>query len=366
MRVPPPDRVAARSLDLLSAAHGTGAEALAAWERFRGTVDWQSDLEPGEFGMLPALVRNLRRLDVDDPLLPRLKGVVRQSVVRSGQRMAAWTAALEAPRRAGCSLVLVPPSWTWAVDPSTVMFPGEAFHACVREEEADRAAGALLAAGWAVSGVRMPSAWLAGYLRGAGAVLLQRDGERLRLVRGLPGGLRGPPAEVWSRTVVAEVGGPGVVLLGSTDALEMTLRHAAGRGFLASAEAVLGILAARDDIDVGRLAAAFREMPLLPQSRAALEPLEPWLARAGIRFDHGGVAEPRPTPPASIGHLARARRDWHAYRATWGGHGSLGRALAQLPGFLMGRFGLENPLQLPRGLLGWIRRRPHSLDPSIR
>lgn len=354
----PPEATAVgpRQLDLVTAAHGPDPLVPAAWERWRGLVDWRADLEPGEFELLPAVHRTLGRLGVEDPLLPRLKGVVRQSVLRNGRRMAAWVRVLEATGRAGVAPVLVPPSWTWVVDPSTVTFPVDAFHACVREDETDRTIRALLSAGWEVTGSRIPARWLPGYVRGAGAIVLGRGGDRVRLVLGLPGGLSAAPDEVWSRAVAVTVAGRRVRRLGATDGLEMALRHAGGRGFLGAAESVLGILAAGDDVDRSRIESALAAMPLARESRTELLPLAPWLERAGVRVDLGPAEEPGPVPTPALGGLARARRDWLAYRATWGGGGSLAVALAQFPGFLMGRYGITTPLGIPRGVVEWARR----------
>jgi hypothetical protein len=59
---------------LIRAALDTGAEAVAAWEAWVGQVDLER-LDRGSQRMLPLLYRNLLRLKVDHPTMPRLKGI---------------------------------------------------------------------------------------------------------------------------------------------------------------------------------------------------------------------------------------------------------------------------------------------------
>lgn len=63
---------------LLCAALLTGAEAQEAFQIWQSTVDLDR-LPPDQFALLPLLYRNLERLGIDHPWLPRLKGVYRRA-----------------------------------------------------------------------------------------------------------------------------------------------------------------------------------------------------------------------------------------------------------------------------------------------
>jgi len=63
--------------NLLRAALLDGEEALRGWDAWRSTVDIDQ-LDPGSHRLLALLEKNLRDLAVDDPVLPKIRGVYRQ------------------------------------------------------------------------------------------------------------------------------------------------------------------------------------------------------------------------------------------------------------------------------------------------
>ena len=67
---------------LLRACLWSGTAAVAAWQAWRGRVVFD-DLDAGSFRLIPLLYHNLRRLQVDDPLLGRMKGIYRQTWSRN-------------------------------------------------------------------------------------------------------------------------------------------------------------------------------------------------------------------------------------------------------------------------------------------
>jgi hypothetical protein len=68
--------------ELLEVALGTGEEAQAAWQRLRPTLDLDN-LEPGSFALLPLVYQALVENGSDDSLLPRLKGIYKNTWVRN-------------------------------------------------------------------------------------------------------------------------------------------------------------------------------------------------------------------------------------------------------------------------------------------
>lgn len=185
--MPPPDRgapdVGASSgdADLLVAAFGSGAEARAAWRRWQGPFRWESALEAPVYRLLPFLHRNLARLGVEDPVLPRLKGVRRQSWARN---QAAW-AALGSLRRelqhARVRFVLGSPGPLLAVEPTAIL-AGESWWLLVPREQMVAASAAFRRDGRRPIG-GIPRWCAAGYVIAAGSLEWQRDDGRGPAIR---------------------------------------------------------------------------------------------------------------------------------------------------------------------------------------
>lgn len=64
---------------LLQAALLDGHKMLDAWEKWTAIVDFETDIESASFRMLPLLYFNLHSQSIDHHLMPRLKGIYRQS-----------------------------------------------------------------------------------------------------------------------------------------------------------------------------------------------------------------------------------------------------------------------------------------------
>ncbi|MEA3446165.1 MAG: nucleotidyltransferase family protein [Bacteroidota bacterium] len=64
---------------LLQASLLNGDKALDAWQKWKVHIDFEKDIEHGSFRQLPLLYHNLHKLNIDDKLMFRLKGIYRQS-----------------------------------------------------------------------------------------------------------------------------------------------------------------------------------------------------------------------------------------------------------------------------------------------
>ena len=60
---------------LLRAALLKGTDAVEAWKEWKSAVDLEGHLDHGSFRLLPLLYTNLKRLEVKDPLMGKLKGI---------------------------------------------------------------------------------------------------------------------------------------------------------------------------------------------------------------------------------------------------------------------------------------------------
>ena len=90
---------------LLTAALFQGEKSLAAWQEWRkpglDDIDW------GSFRLLPQLYRNLQAQQVDDPFLPKLRGIYRRFWYENQVRFRASEPLLLAFRQAGIEIMLI-------------------------------------------------------------------------------------------------------------------------------------------------------------------------------------------------------------------------------------------------------------------
>nr|NQU92800.1 nucleotidyltransferase family protein [Bacteroidota bacterium] len=64
---------------LLQAALLSGNDMLLALQKWRELVDFETDIRFASFRMLPLLYQNLHQHNIDDPIMPRLKGIYRKA-----------------------------------------------------------------------------------------------------------------------------------------------------------------------------------------------------------------------------------------------------------------------------------------------
>lgn len=81
---------------LLRAALGDGADAARAFGAWDAGIDWQGDMEPGVFRLLPLVHGNLSRIGVAHPRMPRLAGVYRHSWCEAQQHLRRGEAVVRA------------------------------------------------------------------------------------------------------------------------------------------------------------------------------------------------------------------------------------------------------------------------------
>ena len=68
---------------LLQATILSGPKALAAWEEWKAQVNWDDDPDSGSYRLLSHLFNNLNELQVDDPLMMKLRGIARKNWVNN-------------------------------------------------------------------------------------------------------------------------------------------------------------------------------------------------------------------------------------------------------------------------------------------
>jgi hypothetical protein len=124
------------------------ADVRASLDAWKSHVDIEA-IDAGSMRLLPLLYRNLTRLGIDDPLLPRLKGVYRQVWFRNQLILEHGVRALRTLSAAGIpSLVLKGAALVSTAYAEPALRPMEDFDLLVAREQFPRAVHVLLADGW--------------------------------------------------------------------------------------------------------------------------------------------------------------------------------------------------------------------------
>jgi len=345
--------------DLLRAAFAEDDTAVAAWRRWRESVDWEAHLDREAFRLMPRTGRNLRRLGVDDPLWPRLKGIARRAWYENHLRAAWVQPTLHALVAEGIDLLLVPPGSAVLLDATVVLDPEAPLAFAVRSDRVEPAVRCLWRLGWHTT-TRLPRWSLHGYLMaGERLTWRDRDGHALDLLwqwdERIPGGRF--PREVWERACGGHLATVPVRMFDAADAVHDVIRQPlAGHSFARIVDCLLLMDAMPDPPDWPRLFTRAAQTPVAPGWHAQVARLHTLLPKMFPAEVAAGW--PSPTlPPAmpGTGHLrTRLASHWTAYRKALGARDSLAWALRHLPGYLLARWHLvalhQIPLRLGRGI----------------
>ena len=345
----------ARDVDLLQAAFHAHADASAAWQRWRDGVDWDGPIDPVGFSLLPRICRNLEALGVADPLFPRFKGIARQAWV-ANQRIKAsigeWTSALPS-----VEFMALPPTSALFWDGSSIRGHGRWCHLAVRSEQAAFTIRSMLHRGWKMNGLRVPHKLIKGYVLGIGHIPLKHpDCDSLTVTWRLEHWFGAGSDEVWTNCTSGALGGRSIRCMSQTDALVFMLRQPVGGDPLRWVSNVLSL--SSPTVDWSRVRRSIAMQPLAHECAALL----PTVCRFIDAVHTTASAGQWPVAPADrvpvtlpIGSCwTRFHQDWSRYKTAWGSEYRLGRAIAQLPGYLMARWRMTSLAGLPQGLARWI------------
>ena len=341
-------------LDLLLASFHLHSDAVESWKRWRESTDWDGHVDGDAFALLPEAWRNLQGLGVDDSLFPRFKGIARQAWLANQRTKSVLEKHL--PGALAPELILLPPTSFLFTDGTAVLQHRHEWRFAVRPGDAAEAVRTLQQLGWQVQGTHVPTRLLEGWVRGAAHLpMAHDDGERLGLTWRLDAWLGERTDAAWAAAAPVGTGHCSMRCLQATDAMEFLLRQpVAGRPMRWLGD-VLRL--AGPSIDGAALHAALFRRPLRGDVAHLLPVLSRLLADRGgspLALAAGSAASPPGSRPASS-FATRCRDDWSRYRASWEPEFRWPRAIAQLPGYMMGRWGASSPRDLARGLAGWIR-----------
>lgn len=346
--------------DLLTAAFMPHADALPAWQRFRDSIDWNLHIDAEAFALLPAVHRNLARLGFEDALFARFKGIAKQSWLSNQHRIAGFQNALNECRLAGVDLLLLPPVCRWLAEPSAILGPRNLLRLAIHPLQAELAIRSLLRAGWRFQKVQLPSCLINGYVLGTRYLMLETpDREAVLLSWGLDWWFGQQVSEVWARASCQPLGKQNILGLERTDALEFALRQLPPAGGLGNLGEVLSIVATdQGAIDWQRLERGLGQVPLPLERHKVLAVLLPFFyalgAPPGLRLRCAALLS-RPVEPLSrLTVTGRIRQDLNTYFYAFGSRYSPFEAFIQMPGYLMARWQLASPWQLPKGFWNWL------------
>lgn len=356
----------AQPFDLLTAAFLDHPDAMAAWQRWSGAIDWDEHLDHNSFSLLPLVYRNLSRLGVDDPLFPRLKGITRQAWLANQRFAVELGPLLAALADDGVELLLLPSLWHLAQDSTVVLNRSAPIRWAVRPEQACTAIHCLLDHGLRLDRVRLPKWSVRGYTAAVRHIdLRDRNGRHWQLNWGLEWWLGERVDSAWENVSWRQVGKHRVRALAAADTLAFELREYVLSGADADAVEPANGIDQRCFALAGRLlrvarSAADNERTIVwyPSDYRVAECLariEPLLRQYRVHPQQS-PGETLPTARTSTAKPLPKRMmdDWLRYRVALGTSATHADSLVQLPGYLMGRWRLQHLHQLPRRLLGWL------------
>jgi hypothetical protein len=347
---------------LLTAALAADEESTKAWAQLRSSLDLDT-LDPGAVGLLPLVHRQLERLQIDDPLRPRLAGIQRRTWYLNRVRIERLMPVLRALEGSGVQPVLMG-SWELPTlyygDLGTRDVPG--LHALIRHDGFGTAAEVLLKLGW-----RGPTAATAHASRFVGG-----DGDECvlyrRRFREFP--VRDVAAEheeAGRRSIEVVVQETAARALSTGDELTRLCLDAAPPDLMWVADTVMLLRSAGDLVDWERVTAdARRQRAALPLRDACLYlrtefsvPISddvlselgrrpvPRRERLAYRLSAGRA---RNIVPTTITRFLRATADEHPAPALLG-----------LPSFLRDEWGLARSSKAPLAAMRKLSTRTRSL-----
>lgn len=224
------DRVLAAGLTwpqylLLTASLRDNEAALQAWQQWRSSVDLQT-VDRGSTRLLPLLWHNLVAMGVEDPLMPRLRGIYRHTWFSNQTRLAKLVEVRDLMAAASVDVIaLKGVALAYGFYPNPGVRPMDDLDILVRPSQTATAVEVLKRHAWSAP-VADPVTHL---IVVNGTEFLDPSGDRLDLhAHLLPVGLRSDrDALRWQRAVTASAEGQSFQILDATDQLLQVCIHGA-------------------------------------------------------------------------------------------------------------------------------------------
>ncbi len=335
---------------LLLAAFAEPHRAVPAWARWRAESGWEHHMDFDAYLLLPRVYHNLGGRGVDDALFRRLKGVVKRNWAANTATLSALGRVAGVLDRSGMEAVLLPPCSLLLRDRSTALEPATPIAYRMSRKDAQGASRLLGAAGWRCVAHGVPRWSLPGYIAATSCMRLRdHDGITLHLQ------WAEAPQSVDAGEVSHELHGRAMRSLDTVQSIRfLIVGQGMGSDFCRLSRALLLLEKAPED-DGWRCLLALLQLRNSPfvDTVASLSPVRAMSgASAGEREARYSGPELTGSSDASVMTFrGRIARRWQRYRGELGAAISTGRAIVYLPGYLMGKWDVQQVSEiLPRSL----------------
>lgn len=340
---------------LLIAAFADNKEALAAWQRWERSSNWQGHVDFGAYLLLPRIYHNLGGGSVQDELFGRLKGVIRQNWVTNTGSLSMIKALVIGSNLPAERLWILPPLSLLSQDRSTALGARDATIWLPRRSDLTTFAADMRTAGWLTPDKQIPDWCMPGFSAAASFLRWEHAKYGTLQVR-WPGGDSDTPVEWRPRNNGTEtsLAGERPYCLCTPDTVRyLMLAPDLGSSFERCSRALLylwhngnqegwqcllQLLQACSSPYLGTVRQlAPEEIVLELQTRPDLSPKE--------LTPDGSARRP---------FFQKQHEHWHAFNKDLGGDTGITQSLVSMPGYLMGKWSLTHPAEIPRRLLKGI------------
>jgi hypothetical protein len=357
------------SLDLLPDLHARllrvvsagDAASIEVWEAWYEAIDWSGDVDPHSTRLLPLLYRNLKRHGLKHQAMPMFAGIGRKHWASNMRFFHDLSPVLSNLAEAAGLVMIGHPLGLAMLEGEFGLRPLEQVDLIVRRTSVPAAIHSLQASGWK-TGIRLPTGWLAGYAAACDSIrLYSKAGPDLRLRWELPGHQdENPNGSWWTGARQADLLTQPVLLPDAAAYLWHILTAPpprAGAALYARLTDLAWFAAAYENggLDIERWTRLLQGRTVDPAAASVLKAageLYPALFPASLlppllhAIDRSAEEDPQPEirRPRLI---ERMRSNWSQYRRGTEQGGSLLTAVAAFPGYLMAKWRLGHPAQLP-------------------
>ena len=337
---------------LLLAAFAEPPRAMTAWTHWQAQSRWQRHVAFDAYLLLPRVYHNLGGRGVDDALFTRLKGVVKRNWLANAATMAAIGRVTQALQASDIAAVLLPPCALLLADRSVALEPGTPIACQLARSDAQRVTRLLRAQAWHCIAPGVPLWSLPGYIAASPRLHLRAaDGMLLDLhwVDALGSLVSSSASRQWH--------GRTLLTLDSAASIRLLITSAGlGTDLARVARALLLLEPSPDNAGWCCLLQLLRQY--VSPFYATVASLAPVAALSGVSTGAvkgviiaamKEVANAAAQPAREGTFSVRLHQRWRHYRRTLGDGFSTVQAILCLPGYLMGKWDLQQLQEiLPR------------------
>lgn len=343
---------------LLQAVISPGEEAIRAWDTWHTQIDWDDDLDKGTVRLLPQLHRNLKAHGVNHPLMPKFAGISRKNWVRTQRVLQQIMPAISTLNEAGIPVMVPHPLALVILDSEYALDHQKPFVLIVRQRELTGALLQLQRMGW-FSEVRLPRMWIAGFATERQELLLQHESAGYLI---LAWDFEDETTclditAVWARAQPTQILNTPLFIPDVVDYLTLLCAdygECPGNNlFSLMIEIILVLMANKTAVDWQQLTKTVERRPLSEAAYDAFSELHTLLPDL-VPVVFKKALKPVTSQPASAPLTTARNRPinqihhaWLRYRRRLGSQTSLSSAIVAFPGYLMAKWVLPSPGELP-------------------